>query len=99
VKVDDRIEPLASKAPGEAEVVCQTTQPARPFHDDDLVEMWVVAHNRRRSGLDQIGQRCVGEPPSYPCNHRCGEDDVADETKPNEEDFARRRLASAALGR
>jgi hypothetical protein len=89
VKVDDHIEPLAPKATCQGEIIGETANPTRALRHDDAIEMRVVPHDRFGRGLDQIGHSRVWIVLANGGDRWCGEYDVADQTKSDEQDVPR----------
>jgi hypothetical protein len=87
MKVDREVVALGTQASAEGEVVEQTTEPARPRRQDDLVQMRVVDDDRSGRGFDDVAEMRVRKPFPKRMDRGGGEDDVANLPQADEEDL------------
>jgi hypothetical protein len=85
VHVNHHVEALPPEPPGEPDIVEDPRHPARPFDDDDVVEVGIAGNHRRGIALDEIAERRVRKRPPQSPDQRRRQDHVADESQANEE--------------
>jgi hypothetical protein len=86
VKVDHDVEPPRPERASYPQVLPESRHATCPRDGDHLVEVRVAVHDRRRGLLDQIRQARIREAAAERANGRRGEDDVADEAQPHQQD-------------
>jgi hypothetical protein len=95
VEVDDDIESCAPEAECRAKVVHNPPRSTAAAKHDQLVETGMVPEHGGGCGFDDVGEPCVGiGAPERPYERR-GEDDVADEPRPNQQDLQGSIVASS----
>jgi hypothetical protein len=87
VKINYQVKPAAAKAPRQRRVVLQPGEAARPGEHDNFVDAWMVAHHRFGRCFHEVGDTGAGEAPPNRGDRRRGEDDVADQPKPNQKNL------------
>jgi hypothetical protein len=95
VKINDEIETFAAQAMCEGDVVGKPAEPARTLGHDNVVEMWIVPDDRFRGVFDEVGDRRVWMMAAQRGDRRRGENDVANETKPDEQNLQGSTVASS----
>ena len=86
MQVEHEVIPVTPEPTAEREVVADAPPPAGAWREDDVVQCGVVTDDRRRGQLNQIGQVRIGPGPTERPDDRSGEDHVADQAQPNEQD-------------
>ncbi len=90
VKIDDEIEALPPQLARERAVVADAREAAWPLDDSTRSSMCgMMAHDRFGGGLDEIGDAGIREAALESANDRRGEDDVADQAEPDEQNGPR----------
>ena len=95
VEVHDEVEPLPAQARGEPQVVAEPRQAARPRQDDDLVQVRMVANDGLGRPFHEIGDASRRKPAAHGADRGCGEDHVADQAQPDQEDLQGSTVASS----
>ena len=86
MQVEHEVVPVTPEPAAEREVVPDAPPAAGARCEDDVVQCRVVTDDRRRGRLDEIGQVRIGPGPTERPDDRRGEDHIADQAQPNEQD-------------
>ena len=85
MKIDDQVESPGAQPSRQPQVVGDARPASWPLDDDDLVEVRVVANDRRGGGFDEIGEAGVRESLAESGDGRRREHHVADQAEPDEQ--------------
>src|SRR6185436_4971260 len=87
VKIDHQIKTAGAKASRERDVVLQPRETARAVEHDDVVECWMMVHDRFGRCFHEVCDVGGGEAPPKRADRRRGEDDVADQPQSNDKNI------------
>jgi hypothetical protein len=95
MQIDRDIIALPRQPPRHPEIVAYAPDAATLGKNDELVERGVIAQHEGCRRFDEIGQMCCGIRATQPADERRGEDDVADEPGPDEQNLQGSIVASS----
>ena len=96
MQIDRDVEALSPQLARERPVVADAGEAAWPLDDPQRVDVWVVAHDRFGRGLDEIGDARIREAALECANDWRGEDHVADQAEPDEQNGPRTQGSTVA---
>ena len=95
MKVDDDIEPGAAKLESGANIVTEPSGSPASLKHDDVVETGMMPEHRLARGFDDVCELRAGIDTAERADERRREDDVADESRPDEQDLQGSIVASS----
>jgi hypothetical protein len=84
VKIDGEVVPRLAKPPDQCKITPNLGDSPAMLRDDDLIEVRIRRHDRRRRGLDDIREVSGRKALADRADRRCREDDIANLAEPNE---------------
>ena len=96
MQIDGDVDLPRAELSGQAQVL-EPAPPAPPMTNDErLVDVRIVGHDRRGQCFDEIQQFGVGESPPQRLNGWSGQNDVADQARPNQQNRHSRQSSTLA---
>ena len=85
MKIDDQVESRSPEAPSQRHILQGATESLSPSDGDEIVEIRILRQHRGRVVFDEIGQVRIRNGSFQGADRRSGEDDVADQAQPDQE--------------